>query len=227
MSKKPTRLQHGHFLVGQEQPDLGTEAKIGKLPTTRSVLQYFFFRKNLAKFKFKPVGPAICCPFKSHTFVPDCENGCLDISDAGQVPGCLVRKLKTDGNWLASGIRLISDVSIIRKVIKLNDEYKVINKNKRKPNSENRATFLKKLDALFDISAPEAEDTIDMDRLRSENDKVEDLVFLSDQRDPNRRKMVVGERDVDYDQGVSDRNFLFVKMKNQGCSKLLKIMRNW
>ena len=127
MSKKPTRLQHGHFLVGQEQPDLGTEAKIGKLPTTRSVLQYFFFRKNLAKFKFKPVGPAICCPFKSHTFVPDCENGCLDISDAGQVPECLVRKLKTDGNWLASGIRLISDVSITRKVIKLNDEYKVIN----------------------------------------------------------------------------------------------------
>ena len=65
--KKPkaTRFNSGHFLVGQSHPDLGTEVKVGKLPTQRSVLQYLFYRKNLPEHKFGPLGSVICCPHKS------------------------------------------------------------------------------------------------------------------------------------------------------------------
>ena len=44
-----TRSNTDHFLVGQEQTDLGSEAKAGKLPKTRAVLQYMFNRKNSPK----------------------------------------------------------------------------------------------------------------------------------------------------------------------------------
>ena len=42
-----------------------------------------------------------------------------------------------------------------------------------------------------------------MDRLTEEADKQEDLTFLEYQR--NLRKMIVGERDLDYDESVNDK----------------------
>ena len=38
-----------------------------------------------------------------------------------------------------------------------------------------------------------------------EEAKVEDISFLSDQRDPERRKMLLAERDQEYDKGVTDK----------------------
>ena len=46
---------------------------------------------------------------------------------------------------------------------------------------------------------------IKADRLRSEKAKVEDITFLFDQRDPQRRKMLLAERDQEYDDGVRDK----------------------
>ena len=57
------------------------------------------------------------------------------------------------------------------------------------------------MDGLFDISAPGVEVRLEMDRLREEEAREEDLVFLADQRDPELRMMSVGkDRDMDYDK---------------------------
>ena len=83
MSKTPggpvTRVNSDHFLIGPEQSDLGRDARQGKLPTTRHVMKYFFYRKK---------------PFKSGTVVPNCEVNlkCKDSSE------CVVHKLK-DSLW--------------------------------------------------------------------------------------------------------------------------------
>ena len=78
MSKKTgsgsTRSHTQHFLVGPEQLDMGKEARSGKLPCTREVLQYFFYRKNTPNFKYKPVSGAICCPLKIGTTSSSCGN---------------------------------------------------------------------------------------------------------------------------------------------------------
>ena len=45
MSNNPgprTRTSSDHFLVGQEQSDLGQEARQGKLPLTKDIMKYFF-----------------------------------------------------------------------------------------------------------------------------------------------------------------------------------------
>ena len=109
---KTTRFNSDHFLVGQDQPDLGKEVQVGKLPTTRSVLKYIFFRKRLPSFKFQPIGSVLCCPFITGTLTPNCEE------NPGCKPGmeCVVKKLKTEGNWLASGIPIVSDRLILRKL---------------------------------------------------------------------------------------------------------------
>ena len=167
-----TRAHSNHFLVGPEEPDLGKEARSGKLPCTRAVLQYFFYRKNLPNFKFKPVGNSICCSLKHNTTSAACE----DNADCTSPYECVVRKVKTDGRWLESGIPIMSDVSIRKKLIKLNEEFKKLNKNSNKPNNDKplREAFVKKLDTLFDISSPDVEELIKMDRLRTKQAVEED-----------------------------------------------------
>ena len=76
-------------------------------------------QKKLTDFKFKPVDSVICCPFKSGKVVSNCEVSlkCKDSSE------CVFTKLKDDGNWILSGIPIIGDLAILKKVKKLNDEY--------------------------------------------------------------------------------------------------------
>ena len=211
MPKKPggitnTRLHHDHFLAGPEEASIGKQA--GKLPLTKEVLQYLFYRKNLPICKYKSAVLAISCPMKTGGKVANCEN-----YPACQFPAeCVVRKVKSDGNWLASGIPIVNDYSISRKIKVLHDEYKIIEKNKSNLNSDikKREAFSSKLNSLFDISSPDAEnkiekDKIEKDRLRGEYARVEDITFLEDQRDLNRRKMIVGERDKKYDKLLSDK----------------------
>ena len=94
---------------------MGRDARQGKLPTTRDVMKYFFYRKSLADFKFKPVDSAICCQFKSGTVVSNCEVNlmCKDSSK------CVVPKLKDDGNRIISGIPIVGDLAILKEVKKL------------------------------------------------------------------------------------------------------------
>ena len=74
-TKKPvTRSLSDHFLIGQEQETLGSDAMAGKLPTSRAVLQYLLHRKNISKFKYKPISPILCCPLKHGTTEANCES---------------------------------------------------------------------------------------------------------------------------------------------------------
>ena len=85
----------------------------------------------------------------------------------------------------------------------------IINKSKSLPRSDlkKREVFLSKVESLFDISSRVAVDQIQGDRLRDEESKEEDLMFLADQRDPSRRKMFVDMegRDTEYDKKVGDK----------------------
>ena len=66
-----------------------------------------------------------------------------------------------------------------------------------------RMEFSEKMDELFDISVPGVEM---MDRLRKEQAREEDIVFLEDQRDTERRKMSVSShRDLDYEEALEKR----------------------
>ena len=116
-----------------------------------------FNRKNSPKNKFKPIGPVICCPLKAGTHVANCEEN----PDCENTTQCVVRKVKEEGNWIASGIEIISDYSISLRLKKLMDDFKALDKNKRKPNSDiaKREAFTTKLESLFDISDKNAEKT--------------------------------------------------------------------
>ena len=148
--KPGSRAHSDHFMVGQEQSDLGVDSKNGKLPLTKDVLRYLFYRKNLPENKFKPVGQSICCPLLTGSRDASCETDCH----------CVVWKVKTAGNWIASGIPIISDHAIINKIKSLNNEFLVISKNKNKPKSDlkKREVFLSKVESLFDISSRVAVD---------------------------------------------------------------------
>ena len=132
MSKKPVkgiRQASNHFLVGPEEPDLGKEVRQGRLPWTREVVKYLFYRKNLKTFKYKPVKNAICCPLKSGDMKANCEEN----PDCSFPNECVVWKVKTDARWLETGIPIISDVSITKK---LHKEFKALDKHKKQPNAE-------------------------------------------------------------------------------------------
>jgi hypothetical protein len=113
-------------MIGQECPDLGLDAGRGKLPLTKSVLQYLFYRKNLPKFKYKSPMLAISCPMKTGEKISFCENN----PDCKENEECVVRKVKSDGHWLASGIPIISDFAIAKKLRILNDKFRLIDKNR-------------------------------------------------------------------------------------------------
>ena len=119
-----TRLQSDHYMIGQQCSDLGVDSKIGKLPLTKSVMKYLFFRKNLPNFKYKSVKLAICCPMNRTENRSNCDNN----PDCKENEECVVKKVNTDGNWIASGIPIISDYAISQHLIVLNDMYKKLNK---------------------------------------------------------------------------------------------------
>ena len=102
----------------------------------------------------------------------------------------------------------MSDLSISIKLKKLYEDHRALTKNKNKPNSDivKREKFSEKMDDLFDISIQAVEDHLEGDRLRDQDAREEDLRFLEDQRDTDRRKMCVSKvRDENYDAAVLDK----------------------
>ena len=84
-----------------------------------------------------------------------------------------------------------------------------------------------KLDSLFDISAPDCENRIKADRLRTEQAVKEDIMFLHDQQ--GSRKMVVGKRDANFDKSVGDkefRNSRIKRMSNKSDKKNMVELNN-
>ena len=124
MPNKPsifsTRQSTCHFLIGQEQNDLGKEAISGKLPRTRFAMQYMLFRKILPQFKVKPVSTVICCPLMTWST----NSYCATNPDCTYLTQCVVFKVKDEGRWLESGTPIIKDLAISKKLVKLNEEFR-------------------------------------------------------------------------------------------------------
>jgi len=68
---------------------------------------------------------------------------------------------------------------------------------------QNRKEFVEKLSILFDVASPNWEKQITTDRLKSQDEKNEDLKFLIDQRGP--RKMCLGKFSTHYAQASTSK----------------------
>ena len=195
-SKIKTRSATDHFLIGSEQAAIKAGSQI---LTPRAMLQYVMFRKNSQDLKKWKIQDVICCPMLTGTRYAVCQvegsSGCLGGTK------CVVAAVKDDGHWIKSGIPLITDLAIKEKIIKLHKLYREkMMKHKGKQNSKSvdeRLSFSESVDNIFDIAAPNAEDLIQKDKLRPPEDKADDIAFLKDQRQKD-RKGTLGENDERY-----------------------------
>ena len=62
--------------------------------------------------------------------------------------------------------------------------------------------FVKDLTKMFDIIALDAEQQINLDRFRSDNDKIVDCEFLRDQR--NKRRYGMSTKDKKYEKRINE-----------------------
>ena len=109
-------------------------------------------------------------------------------------------------SWLMSGLPVIKDQNITRKILKIFERHRTLVKSKPKQTKcedQKREAFKEEMSSLFDISAADVVAQINKDRLRSEEAKTEDLSFLDDQK--GARKMSIGNRDKDYDDSVASK----------------------
>ena len=91
---------------------------------------------------------------------------------------------------------------------KLDEEWTKINKNKNKTHNttkSNHEKYANKIYGLFNIATKDIEEVIGRDRLRSHGTKEEDLKFWMDQKDPKKRKMVIGKNDCLYEEKVASK----------------------
>ena len=206
MSKFPgastTRKKTEIFLIGQSESSLPSN---GKLPLTSDVMKYFFYRRNLPEFKSRPPSSAVCCPLKTKSQDASCfELGGCCSEGQGEGTKCVVAKVKC--SWLMSGLPVIKDQNITRKILKIFERHRTLVKSKSKLTKcedQKREAFKEEMSSLFDISAADVVAQINKDRLRSEEAKTEDLSFLDDQK--GARKMSIGNRDKDYDDSVASK----------------------
>ena len=100
--------------------------------------------------------------------------------------------------WKQANIKTIQKKNAVNKVLVLLKEYFSTYKNKRETDSElmKKENFDSELKKLFDISSKCAEKVIKLDRLLKDEDKEEDLIFLTDQKEG--RMMDIGEGDMTY-----------------------------
>ena len=112
-----TRRSTEVFMLGQGEP---TFPSVGKLPLAGDVMRYMMYRKNLPDFKSSSPSSVICCPLKTNSQDAKCmeSGGCCDPSQSSSSK-CLVAKVKFDGFWIESGLPVVKDQSILRKVIKI------------------------------------------------------------------------------------------------------------
>ena len=143
MTDRKTRSTTDHFLIGSEEPCIRAGTK---LLTGKSMMQYLMFRKNLPENKTATLASVVCCPMCSGTKVAKCQTE--DSEGCEGVGLCVVASVKHDGNWVKSGIPLVSDFAIRDKIINKHKFYrenimKFKNSSSKKA-IEHRENFLKK-----------------------------------------------------------------------------------
>ena len=93
----------------------------------------------------------------------------------------------------------MSDFAISEKIKKLDSSWAALNKSKSKTSAaaiEEREKFKVNIDTVFDISSPDLERKIEIDKKRSKEAKEEDLTFPADQR--GARTMFMDKEDKMY-----------------------------
>ena len=193
------------FGLGFHQSKIISTSHPNQLPTAKEVLLYLMYRKRLPAFSNKvPIRSVVSCPFMTGTFVAKCTEpgGCCADDGKSDQTKCLIAALKLDGNWLKSGLKMMSDKSIVDKAMKLNDRHVKINKQKHLQTPKEiakRTIFKADMMKLFDIADKNLISGIKADLMRSDEAKQEDIDFYLDQCGP-RIGAVTDERDTDLDE---------------------------
>ena len=167
------------FLIGHPDNGLGNT---GKLPVARKILQYLKHLQDLPVTSGWPVKTLVCCPLARTTTSASCSGpaGCRSLPGRSK---CVVAALCE--YWNKSGIPRMSDQSISKKVIKLFEEWKLLQKHRNRTTTlelAKREKFMEKLDTLFDIASPDAVKILSSDRLRSAEARQADIDFYIDQQ---------------------------------------------
>ena len=130
-----TKSSTAVFELGFHKSKIISSSHTNQLPTAKEVLLYLYYIKRLPAFYKKPIRTVVSCPFITGTFTAKCtEPGGCCVDDQ---PKCLIAALKLDGNWLKSGLAMMTDKSIVEKAIKLNERHVKLNNQKHlKTNKE-------------------------------------------------------------------------------------------
>jgi hypothetical protein len=178
-SMAATRSAATKPLIGHSSPDVPR----GRLPSSEDVL------KVLANFREKPRSQkkgvlAFCCPLdRKYQSLCLQEGGCGERDDP-----CLLLKVKLP--WLQAGIVTISDQSIQKRLLGLNEKYSMIFRHRNEvsaPKVASREAFVESMKKTFDIKDANARQVILEDSNRSEESKTEDLSFFDDFLGPRLR----------------------------------------
>ena len=91
-------------------------------------------------------------------------------------------------------------------MLSLHKDWVNLRKSKNKTSEAARKRvqeFEETLEKLFPAYPSDIESQIEKDILWSEQDKIDDKLFWDDQKDPNRRKMIIGKEDEKYEERVT------------------------
>ena len=99
-------------------------------------------------------------------------------------------------------------INCIKKILNLHEEFRKVQKNVSNyktyiPDTAYYA-FSNKLEKLFDLSAPDAEEQIKKDPFRTNDEKIQDIDFLRDQKNDHISKFWVDES-PNYKQKIAEK----------------------
>ena len=188
-----TRAAATRPLIGHSRPDIPPR----RLPTSECVLRVLAHGRQQPGCQRK--GPlSFCCSLtKEHQAKCLLPGGCGEREDP-----CL--QLRVSLPYRQAGIITISDSSIQKRIVTLNDEYSKIFMKRNVETAQAKAKreqFLIDIKKTFNITDPNARIAIQNDPVRSERAIQEDLAFFDDNfGEAAPRKWVMAGRDVGYDQ---------------------------
>ena len=155
--------------VGAQHPKMITSHYNNQLPTNSQALKHLFYKKK-ADMKGQPLSAV----------AQQVVLQIINIWDMAKIPSMTVQNAK-------------------KKLEKLFNKWIWLQKSEKKQGDkdiQNRKEFSDNLGILFDIACPAWENKITTDRIKSNEEREEDLRFLLDQRGP--RKEVLGKFSPHY-----------------------------
>ena len=188
------------FLLGSSISHLSSN---GRLPLRGAALCYLVGRMNRQP-KCQKIDTHILCPLISGTTIGKCDtsDGCVAAGDP-----CVVAEVKRD-SWIKSKLPMKGDRAISQIILADYKELQTLKKNKSRKTvkvMEDRQKFKDKMETTLDAAKSDAEDIIRKDRLRTTDAVREDIAFLKDQLEGNRR-MQLGMVDTEHSRAVENKN---------------------